>query len=210
MSPLSFFLAWLADPLNVGAVAPSSPALANAITDEITLASAPIIELGPGSGVFTRALLARGIAQHRLALIEHGGEFVSLLQRLFPDARVMRMDAARLKEVELFGGERAGAVVSGLPLLLMPPSKVLAILDAGFWHLRADGVFYQFTYGPRSPVSQTILDQLGLKATRVGMTLANVPPAMVYRIGRRPPLSAGKKQCSGTEGSVAQLAITEI
>ena len=190
MSPLSFFLTWLADPLNVGAVAPSSPALANAITDEITLASAPIIELGPGSGVFTRALLARGISQDRLALIEHGGEFVSLLQRLFPDARVMRMDAARLKEVELFGGERAGAVVSGLPLLLMPPGKVLAILDAGFWHLRADGVFYQFTYGPRSPVSRAVLGQLGLTATRVGMTLANVPPAMVYRIRRRPPLAA--------------------
>jgi phosphatidylethanolamine/phosphatidyl-N-methylethanolamine N-methyltransferase len=198
MSPLSFFLTWLADPLNVGAVAPSSPALANAITDEITLACAPIIELGPGSGAFTRALLARGIAQDRLALIEHGGEFVSLLERLFPRARVMQMDAARLKEVELFGGERAGAVVSGLPLLLMPPSKVLAILDAGFWHLRADDVFYQFTYGPRSPVSRAILDQLGLKATRVSMTLANVPPAMVYRIRRRPPLAADKRQRAGT------------
>ena len=200
----------LPDPLNVGAIAPSSPALANAITAEITLASAPIIELGAGSGVFTRALLARGISQDRLALIEHGDEFVNLLQRLFPDARVMRMDATRLKEVELFGGERAGAVVSGLPLLLMPPSKVLAILDAGFSHLRADGAFYQFTYGPRSPVSRAILDQLGLNATRVGMTLANVPPAMVYRIRRRAPLSAGKKRWSGTEVPVAQLTTTEL
>jgi phospholipid N-methyltransferase len=87
----------------------------------------------------------------------------------------------------------AGAVISGLPLLLMPPSKVLAILDAAFWHLRADGVLYQFTYGPRSPVSRAILDPLGLKATRAGMTLANVPPAMVYRICRRPALAADKK-----------------
>jgi phosphatidylethanolamine/phosphatidyl-N-methylethanolamine N-methyltransferase len=189
----SFFLAWLANPLRVGALAPSSPALADAITSEITPESAPVIELGPGSGVFTHSLIARGIAADRLALIEQDAIFAARLRLLFPDALVLEMDAARLPDVELFAGERAGTVVSGLPLLLMPPKKVIAILEGAFEHLRPGGVFYQFTYGLRSPVSRAILDRIGLVATRVGATVANVPPAKVYRIGRRPsrPVSDG-------------------
>lgn len=181
----SFFLAWLANPLRVGALAPSSPALADAITADITPESAPVIELGPGSGVFTHSLIARGITANRLALIEQDAMFAARLRRLFPDALVLEMDAARLSEVELFAGERAGTVVSGLPLLLMPPKKVIAILEGAFEHLRPGGVFYQFTYWRRSPVSRAILDRIGLVATRVGATVANVPPAQVYRIGRR-------------------------
>ena len=121
MTALSFFLAWLANPLRVGAVSPSSRALADAITAEITPSCAPIIELGPGTGVFTRSLIARGIPEDQLALIEYSGDFARRLTRGFPRAHVLRMDAARLRDVELFDGERAGAVVSGLPLLLMPP-----------------------------------------------------------------------------------------
>ena len=186
MDALSFFLAWLANPLRVGALAASSPALADAITAGITPECAPVIELGPGSGVFTRSLIARGIAADRLALIEQDALFADRLRRLFPDALVLEMDAERLSDVELFAGERAGTVVSGLPLLLMPPTKVIAILEGAFEHLRPGGVFYQFTYGLRSPVSRAILDRIGLVATRVGATVANVPPAQVYRIGRRP------------------------
>jgi phosphatidylethanolamine/phosphatidyl-N-methylethanolamine N-methyltransferase len=185
MTALSFFLAWLANPLRVGAVSPSSPALADAITAEITPGCAPIIELGPGTGVFTRSLLARGIPEDRLALIEYSADFARKLQLRFPRAEVLRMDATRLKYIQLFEGERAGAVVSGLPLLLMPPKNVIAILEGAFEHLRPDGAIYQFTYGPESPVPRAILDQLGLKATRVGRALANVPPATVYRIRRR-------------------------
>jgi phosphatidylethanolamine/phosphatidyl-N-methylethanolamine N-methyltransferase len=193
MTALSFFLAWLANPLRVGAVSPSSPALADTITAEITPACAPIIELGPGTGVFTRSLLARGIPEDRLALIEYSADFARNLQRRFPCAQVLHMDATRLNDIELFDGERAGAVVSGLPLLLMPPKKVIAILAGAFEHLRADGAFYQFTYGPESPVSRAILDRLGLKATRVGRALANVPPATVYRIRRRQPRPAANR-----------------
>lgn len=186
MDALSFFLAWLDNPLRVGALAASSPALADAITAGITPESAPVIELGPGSGVFTHSLIARGIAAHRLALIEQDPIFAARLRLLFPDALVLEMDAARLSDAELFTGERAGAVVSGLPLLLMPPKQVIAILEGAFEHLRPGGVFYQFTYGLRSPVSRAILDRIGLAATRIGATVVNVPPAQVYRIDRRP------------------------
>jgi hypothetical protein len=51
--------------------------------------------------------------------------------------------------------------------------------------MRPDGAFYQFTYGPRCPVSPLILDRLGLQAEHIGRALANLPPAGIYRISRR-------------------------
>jgi phosphatidylethanolamine/phosphatidyl-N-methylethanolamine N-methyltransferase len=184
---IPFLRALISHPRRVGAIMPSSMALAEAITAEISQDSAPVIELGPGTGVFTRQLLKGGVPEERLALVEYGSDFVRLLQWYFPRARVVWMDAARLKDVELFGNEKAGAVVSGLPLLTMPARKVIAILDGAIYHLRSDGAFYQFTYGPRCPVPRVILDRLGLKAVRIRRVLANLPPAAVYRITCRPP-----------------------
>jgi phosphatidylethanolamine/phosphatidyl-N-methylethanolamine N-methyltransferase len=182
---IPFLRKWMADPLRVGAVAPSGRALAMAVTAEITPANAPVIELGPGTGVFTRALVARGIPENRLVLVEYGQEFADLVQRRFPEAQVLAMDAARLRNVPLFGGEKAGAVVSGLPLLSMPPRKIMMIVGSAFAHLRPGGSMYQFTYGPRCPVPRPILDRLGLEARKIGGALANLPPASVYRIRRR-------------------------
>ena len=122
-----------------------------------------------------------------LTLIEYGSDFVRLLSVRFPSARVLWMDASWLAREKIFEGAPLGAVVSGLPLLAMPPRKVMAILAGAFAHLRSGGAFYQFTYGPRCPVPRPLLDRLGLKATRIGRALVNVPPAAVYRISRRAP-----------------------
>lgn len=184
---ITFVRAWLADPLAVGAVAPSGAALAELITREIDADAGPILELGPGTGIFTHALLARGIPEESLTLVEHHPGFARLLLRRFPAARVLTVDAARLAECRLFDDARAGAIVSGLPLLNMPPRKVMAILAGAFRHGRPGCVFYQFTYATRCPVPRPLLDRLGLRATLVGRALLNVPPAAVYRITRRRP-----------------------
>lgn len=184
---LGFFRAWLADPRRVAAVAPSGRALARLMTSEISEATGPVIELGPGTGAFTRALLERGVPQERLALVEAGSEFAVALEARYPLARTLWMDAARLSQIDPFDGEPAGAVVSGLPLLTMPPRKVLAILGGAFRHMRPDGAFYQFTYGPTCPAPRVLLDRLGLKAVCMGRVAANVPPASVYRFRRRAP-----------------------
>lgn len=183
-----FLRAWFSDPLRVAAIVPSGAALADIITGEIVPKTAPVLELGAGTGVFTRALLARGLAQGDLTLVELGSDFAPMLQSRFPGARVLRIDAARLGQLPLFDGKPVGAVVSGLPLLSMTPRKVMAILAGAFAYLRPGGAFYQFTYGPRCPVPRPILDRHGLKATRIGWAVLNVPPAAVYRIARREPL----------------------
>lgn len=181
----NFFRSWLRDPLLVAAVVPSGRALAELITSEISPATGPVIELGPGTGVFTRALTGRGVRQQNLALIELEPHFAIALQSDYPNAHTFQIDAARLSRVDLFDGRPAGAVISGLPLLTIPSPQVLAILISAFGKMRADGAFYQFTYGPGCPVSPLILDRLGLRAERIGGTFANFPPAAVYRLRRR-------------------------
>ncbi|HEV2570406.1 MAG TPA: methyltransferase domain-containing protein [Beijerinckiaceae bacterium] len=187
---LTFLKSWAEKPLQVAAIAPSGRVLADLMTRDIGPSTGPVIELGPGTGVFTRKLLARGVAPENLFLMEYGSDFVRLLRSRFPDARVLQMDAARLRTIDFDSPQAVGAVVSGLPLLSMPPRKVMAILSGAFRHMRAGGAFYQFTYGPRCPVPRRILDRLGLKASMVGKTLLNAPPAAVYRITRRRPMAS--------------------
>ncbi|CAN5524745.1 rRNA adenine N-6-methyltransferase family protein [soil metagenome] len=186
-SLLLFFRALASAPRTVGAIAPSGTALANMITRDISGATGPVLELGPGTGVFTHALIARGVKQRDLTLIEYGSDFMRTLQFQFPQTRVLWMDAAWIDSQKVFAKGSFGAVVSGLPLLNMAPRKVEAILAGVFNSLRDDGVMYQFTYGVRCPVDRQHLDQLGLHAACVGRVLLNVPPASVYRITRRPP-----------------------
>jgi phosphatidylethanolamine/phosphatidyl-N-methylethanolamine N-methyltransferase len=196
-----FFRAWLQDPLRVAAVAPSSQALARLITSGLSERTGPVVELGPGTGVFTRALLERGVRPEDLVLVEAQPDFAEALRLRFPDVRTLCMDAARLRTHAPFGDRPIGAVVSGLPVLSMPPRQVLAILKGSFDRMAPDGAFHQFTYGPRCPVRPEILARLDLEATRVGRTLANIPPAAVYRIRRKgaPPHDRASERVSASE-----------
>ena len=182
---LHFLRSRKANPEKVGAVVPSGDSLARMITKGIDASHAPVIELGPGTGVFTKALLARGLDEGDLTLIESGPNFLKMLHERFPRAHAVRADAARLAGLDLYPPGSVGAVVSGLPLLSMSPRKIMGVMRGAFHYLREDGAFYQFTYGPRCPVPKAIRDRLGLESKRVGRTLRNLPPATVYRITRK-------------------------
>ncbi|MBD8882066.1 phospholipid methyltransferase [Rhodanobacter hydrolyticus] len=183
---MHFLRAWMRDPRSVGALAPSGPALARLMTAHVDHAHGPVIELGPGTGVFTRALLERGLPGHRLVLVETDPVLASTLEQRYPHARVLRMDAAQLgRSSSLFGDERASAVISGLPLLSIPSDKVAAIVEGVFERqLQSGGALYQFTYGLRCPVPRALRQRLGLQAERVGGAWLNLPPAWVWRIRR--------------------------
>lgn len=182
---LDFYRAWRANPKGIGAVLPSSPGLAAAITREIRAEDGPVLELGSGTGVFTRALLARGVAQSDLALIEMDDAFAEQLAQRFPHAQVCRADAARLMDTPLFGGRQAAAAVCGLPLLNMPVRQQANIMRGTFSHLQPGGACYLFTYGWRCPISPRVLARLGLRARRVSIVYLNVPPAQVWKLTRR-------------------------
>ena len=181
---LLFLRSLLRHPTRTGAVAPSGRALANLITAGLGVSDKPIIELGPGTGAFTQALLARGVPEHRLVLVEANPTFADMLRVRFPGARVLTMDAAHLGDVDGLFEEPAGSIVSGLPLLSIPADSVESILKGAFRHLASDGALYQFTYLPRCPVPAEILSRLSLAAHRYGCAWANLPPAFVYRVTR--------------------------
>lgn len=181
----AFGRSWVTHPLRVGAISPSSRRLARLITSEITPYSAPVLELGPGTGVFTRALLGRGVRENQLILVECDPRMAWLLKHDYPKAWVIQLDAARLGSLRILGREPVGAVVSGLPLLSMSMRQRMTILQFAFRHMRPGSSYYQFTYGLRCPVPRAVLERMGLKATRMGSTWLNAPPAAVYRIRKR-------------------------
>lgn len=181
---LGFFMQYLRNPKEIGAIAPSSAALGAAITREIDPSDAPVIELGPGTGTITRSILKRGIAPRDLTLIESNPDFIALLERHFPETRVLCMNAAKLSSIELFSGRKAGAVVSGIPFLMLDRDEATAILAGVLKWMRPEAAIYQFTYGLRAPIPTQVLSRLGLKIERIGGTYRNLPPASVYRLTR--------------------------
>lgn len=188
-SPLAdsvrFIKRWVENPLLIGAVAPSGPALAKAMANCVDLdRKGPIIELGPGTGPVTNALLARGIAPERLFLIEYESRFCHLLTERYPGVNVVQGDAFGLKKTlagKIDGG--VTTVVSSLPLLVRPEKDRVELLHQAFELMGDEGLFIQFTYG--LAVSPMPLHAHGVSGFYVGKAsapiLLNVPPARVWR-----------------------------
>lgn len=185
----TFFRQWLRRPLSIAAVSPSSRFLARRMVAALPPGTRRVIELGAGTGIFTRAMLDHGIATDDLLAVEFNPALHEFLERHIPNLNVVQADARHLDRVDaVHQFARRGpiqAFVSGLGLLSMSKDSQRAILSGAFALMPEDGVFVQFTYGPVAPVAPEVLDALGLKAERRGFTLLNVPPATVYVFSRK-------------------------
>jgi phosphatidylethanolamine/phosphatidyl-N-methylethanolamine N-methyltransferase len=145
-----FLQEWLVNPQRTGAVAPSSPKLAAAMAR--WLPSDPesyVLELGPGTGAVTEALLERGLREDRLVAIEKNSKLAHLLRNRFPSAHIITGDAWHLDE--LLDGcrepiERVGAVISSLPLLNFPPAEAEALAKKIRAILEHGGKWVQYSY----------------------------------------------------------------
>jgi phosphatidylethanolamine/phosphatidyl-N-methylethanolamine N-methyltransferase len=171
----------LQNPRQVSAIAPSSRILARAMTLGLGPQSGRVVEFGPGTGRFTEAILARGVAPENLTLFELDKEFVAHLRQKFPGVTVHQapaQDAARLVPTGV------GAVISGLPLLSMTDDIRTGIVAAAFAILAPRGRYMQFTYGARPPLPPEIIAELGLVVNKGHKIWANLPPARVYRFRR--------------------------
>jgi phospholipid N-methyltransferase len=181
---LTFFRQWLKNPLTTAALSPSSRQLARLMMQELPPGAQRVIELGGGTGVFTRALLDHGIAPDKLMVLELNQELHQYLAQRFVNARVVCGDARELerlvREYHFADSGTVDAVISGLGLLSMSRRMQREILEAAFAVLSPQGRLIQFTYGPVSPVPRELLDELGLKVRRGGFAWWNVPPASVY------------------------------
>jgi phosphatidylethanolamine/phosphatidyl-N-methylethanolamine N-methyltransferase len=172
-----FIASWLQNPLKVGAVSPSGRALAGAIAAEVDPAvPGPVVELGPGTGPVTEALVARGVAPERLVLVEYDPEFCTLLRRRFPGATVVQGDAYTLAGT-LAGvvKEPLSAVVSCLPLMTRPLSVRMRLLAAAMRMLRPGAPYVQFTYAMTAPIPSR-----RYRITSSPRIWKNIPPARVW------------------------------
>ncbi len=186
----TFFRQWLRRPLSTAAVSPSSRFLARRMVAALPEGTRRVIELGAGTGTFTKALIERGIAPADLLAVEFNPNLHDYLIRRFPGLHVVQADARALSEVAAIQAfASAGpvqAVISGLGLLSMSRSAQESILSGAFDLITDDGVFVQFTYGPLAPVAREVLQRLGLRARRLSFTLLNLPPASVFAFTRIP------------------------
>lgn len=116
-----FLTAWLRNPVQTGALWPSGQPLARAMARHADLHRAgPVAELGAGTGVITRALIALGLAPEQLVLVEKDPLLFAAFERRFPEAAVLCGDATRLKGLLNSAGVGCcGTLVSSLPLLSM-------------------------------------------------------------------------------------------
>ena len=144
-----FIRQWVENPRLIGAVSPSGPALAKAMASYVDLKKeGPIIELGPGTGPVTQALLARGIAPERLVLVEYEQGFCHLLAERYPGVQIVQGDAYSLKNtLQNKLSRQPVTVVSSLPLLVRPERDRVELLHQAFELMGPDGLFIQFTYG---------------------------------------------------------------
>ncbi|MCW5694616.1 MAG: methyltransferase domain-containing protein [Pseudolabrys sp.] len=176
---VQFFRTWFEKPIRTGAVMPSGKALARRMARCVDPASTgPVIELGPGTGPVTEALVQWGIDPKRLVLVEFDPDFCRLLRTRYPEATVVQGDAYRLRR--LLGGivrEPAAAVVSGLPLMTKPPRTRLRLISDAMALLKPGAPFVQFTYAMGSPIPK---DLGAVKGEPSELIWLNIPPARVW------------------------------
>jgi phosphatidylethanolamine/phosphatidyl-N-methylethanolamine N-methyltransferase len=139
---------------------------------------APVVELGPGTGAITNALIARGIDQKRLVLVEYNPGFCALLRDRYPQAQVIQGDAYRLRDsLREVLGSPASAVVSGLPLVTKPMQTRLRLIRDAFLALAPGAPFVQFTYSVAPPIPRSLPGVSTEASERVWI---NLPPARVW------------------------------
>lgn len=171
----------LRKPTEVVAIAPSSGAVARRMTEGLEGMTGPVVEIGPGTGSFTKAILERGIAPEQLTLLETNARFCETLSKRFPGVRVLNSPAQEIAEIGLTG---IAAVISGVPVLARPRLQ-REVVGRAFAVMTENGFFTQVTYSPNAPIGPAMQRELGVTATRRGVVWANLPPARVFEFRRR-------------------------
>jgi phosphatidylethanolamine/phosphatidyl-N-methylethanolamine N-methyltransferase len=174
-----FLRSWIEKPLHMGAVMPSGRVLARTMAQYVDIkSSGPVVELGPGTGAITSALIEHGIDQKRLVLVEYNPGFCALLRDRYPHAKVVQGDAYTLRDsLRNVLSAPASAVVSGLPLVTKPMLTRLKLIRDAFVALAPGAPFVQFTYSVAPPIPKSLPGVSTEASERIWM---NLPPARVW------------------------------
>jgi phospholipid N-methyltransferase len=183
---IRFLRSFFANPLRMGAAFPSSPALAGQITNPIDFARARVIvELGPGTGAFTRLLAQRAHPACRVLALELDSDLATYVAARYPRVEVINAPAQRLPEVLAERGiAHVDAVVSGLPFANFSALQQASVVHAVRAALRPGGAFvsYSFVHAQVLPNSRRFRRSLKELFGRLDIhpVFMNAPPALVY------------------------------
>ena len=175
-----FIRSWLEKPLETGAVAPSGKVLARTMASYVDPAvRGPVVELGPGTGPVTEALVAQGVDPARLVLVEYNPMFCRLLRTRYPAATIVQGDAYGLRRAlgKVIPQRAAAAVVSGLPIVTKAVRTRLRLVNEALSFLTPGAPFIQFTYAVLPPLPRAIA---GVRAEVSERIWLNLPPARVW------------------------------
>lgn len=182
---LRFFKGWIDKPRAVGSIVPTSGVTARRMASVVDPSSGlPVLELGPGTGVITKAILQAGIRPEDLWSIEYSEDFVRHLRRDYPGVNIIQGDAFDLDETL---GDKRGtvfdSVISGVPLLNFPVAKRIAYVEDLLDRIPAGRPVVQITYGPVSPVPP---GRGNYTVEHFDFILRNIPPSRlwIYRRAR--------------------------
>ena len=177
--PILFLRRWLANPLQMGSIVPSSPALCRRIAALVERAPQQyVLEMGAGTGVVSRALLAAGVPAERLVVVEIVPEMAEHLRQSLPGVTVLCGDAFELPSLlpaHMQG--QIGTAICGIPLVLLPLEMQRRFVNAVEAVAPGRG-FLLYTYCVTSPLPWRTL---GLAADRRAWTPLNFPPASVWK-----------------------------
>jgi phosphatidylethanolamine/phosphatidyl-N-methylethanolamine N-methyltransferase len=181
---LKFFKGWIDKPKAVGSIVPTSSITARKMASVVNpMSGLPVLEVGPGTGVITRAILAHGVKPENLYAVEYSPDFVRHLRQLYPGVNVIEGDAFNLDATL---GDKSGltfdSVVSGVPLLNFPVAQRIAYIESLLSRIPTGRPIVQLTYGPLSPIPPGRGDYT---VEHFHFVIRNIPPTQlwIYRRG---------------------------
>lgn len=176
---LRFFKSWVDRPRAMGAVLPTSMVTARRMASLIPMGtSSPVLELGPGTGAITKAILERVARPEQLFSVEYTADFLPQLRTDFPGVNFLHGDAFDLDDVlEPYEPEPFEAVISGIPMLNFPTAQRLKLLEDLFDRLKPGRPIVQISYGPTSPIPPNWSTH---SVEPLEWIIRNLPPARLW------------------------------
>ncbi|MBY3367271.1 phospholipid N-methyltransferase PmtA [Rhizobium laguerreae] len=176
---IRFFRGMMQGPKTVGSIVPTSSITAKRMASVVDIHSGlPVLELGPGTGAITKAILGRGVRAENLVAIEFSTDFHKHLQRTYPGVHFINGDAFDLQTtLGSFSGLTFDSVVSGIPLLNFPMAKRISLLESLLDRLPAGRPMVQISYGAISPIAANP-DRYHIQ--HFDFVMRNIPPAQLW------------------------------
>ncbi|APG89660.1 phospholipid N-methyltransferase PmtA [Sinorhizobium americanum] len=176
---IRFFKGWMSNTRAVGAILPTSAVTARRMASVVNPRSGlPVLELGPGTGVITKAILERGISPEKLVSIEYSTEFFNQLKADFAGVHFINGDAFDLsRTLGALNGQQFDSVVSAVPLLNFPMHRRVELIDDLLARIPFGRPVVQISYGPMSPVV-AMPDRYRIQ--HYDFVVRNIPPAQLW------------------------------